>query len=111
MTLSPEQLDSYRRDGFLVVEGFVPAAACDRLRARMAELLEAFDPSGLATVFDTREQRYAQDEYFLGSGDEVRFFLEPGALDAEGRLGQAKELSVNKVGHALHDLDPVFDAF
>lgn len=111
MTLTPEQLDRYRRDGFLVVEGFAPAEACDRLRERVAELLEAFDPSGLATVFDTKDQRHAQDAYFLESGDEVRFFLEPGATDGEGRLRQAKGLSVNKVGHALHDLDPVFDAF
>lgn len=111
MRLTGGQLEAYRRDGFLVLEGFVPEAACDGLRARMAELLAAFDPSGLRTVFETREQRHAQDGYFLGSGDTIRFFLEPGALDEAGRLRQAKELSINKVGHALHDLDPVFDGF
>lgn len=111
MTLSPDQLARYRRDGFLVVEGFAPPEACDGLRGRMAELLAAFDPAELATVFDTTDQRHARDAYFLESGDKVRFFLEPGALDEAGRLRQAGELSVNKVGHALHDLDPVFDAF
>lgn len=111
MTLSPDQLARYRRDGFLVIDGFAPPEACDGLRRRMAELLAAFDPGGLATVFDTTDQRHARDAYFLESGDKVRFFLEPGALDEAGRLRQAEELSVNKVGHALHDLDPVFDAF
>jgi phytanoyl-CoA hydroxylase len=111
VTLSGEQIDRYRRDGFLVVEGFAPAEACDGLRARMAELLHGFDPAEVRTVFDTKAQRHGQDAYFLESGDKVRFFLEPGAMDEEGRLRQAKELSVNKVGHALHDLDPAFDAF
>lgn len=111
MGLSAEQIARYRQDGFLVIEGFVPEAACDRLRGRMAELLAGFDPGGVRTVFSTGDQRHAQEDWFLDSGDKIRFFLEPGALDAAGELRQPLPLSVNKVGHALHDLDPLFDAF
>ena len=91
--------------------GFVAEEACDRLRARMAELLAGFDPEGVRTVFATDDQRHAQDAWFLDSGDKIRFFFEPDAFDAAGGLRQAKELSINKVGHALHDLDPAFAAF
>jgi len=101
----------FERDGYLVLPGFVPQSQCDALRARMQEMLEAFEPAEVATVFSTRGQRHAQDRYFLESGDKVRFFFEEEAFAADGRLKQGKERSINKVGHALHDLEPVFERF
>jgi len=47
----------------------------------------------------------------LESGDKIRFFFEEEAFDDHGKLRQSKEKSINKVSHALHDLDPVFDTF
>lgn len=35
----------------------------------------------------------------------------PDFVDANGRLTRPKEVAVNKIGHALHDLDPMFEAF
>jgi len=102
---------AFERDGYLVLPGFVPTAACERLRGRMAELVEGFEPGAVTTVFSTTSKRHAQERYFLESGDKIRFFFEEEAFDQAGALRQSKARSINKVGHALHDLDPVFDAF
>jgi phytanoyl-CoA hydroxylase len=92
--------EAFERDGFVVIEGFVSAAECDALVARADELIASFLASPEArSIFSTREQTRTSDEYFLDSGDKVRFFFEE---DGE---------AINKVGHALHDLDPVFAAF
>ena len=109
--LTGRQLARYRSQGFLVLENFKTAEECDSLRERAARLVAEFDPSGYASVFSTREQTRTSDDYFLGSGDKIRFFFEEEAFDAEGRLRQSKERSINKIGHALHDLDPVFNGF
>ncbi|MBV9211101.1 MAG: phytanoyl-CoA dioxygenase family protein [Acidobacteria bacterium] len=109
--LTSQQLAAYQRDGFLVLEDFVRAEACDRLRERAGELVAEFDARGVVSVFSTKEQTRTSDDYFLGSGDKIRFFFEENAFDEDGNLRQSKERSINKIGHALHDLDAVFDGF
>ena len=109
--LSVRQLASYERDGFLVVEGVASEDECEALRARAGEIVAAFDPAEAISIFSTREQSRISDEYFMTSGDRIRLFFEEDAFTPEGGLKQAKEHSINKIGHALHDLDPVFDRF
>jgi phytanoyl-CoA hydroxylase len=109
--LSAEQRRRYGDEGVLVLPGFRDAAALAAVRARAAELVGTFEPSAQASVFDSADARRTADAWFLGSGDTVRCFLEPEALDAQGRLTVPKDRAVNKIGHALHDLDPVFERF
>ena len=111
MKLSPEQIAIYDRDGFLVLENFVDQSACHSLRGRAEELVGDFDPAGVVSIFSTHEQTRTSDDYFLDSGDKIRFFFEEHAFLPDGSLWQTKEQSINKIGHALHDLDPVFDSF
>jgi phytanoyl-CoA hydroxylase len=111
MKLTAQQLKDYEGDGFLVLENFVSPAACDELRNRAAQLVAGFELQGQASIFSTHEQTRTSDDYFLESGDKIRFFFEAGAFDEAGNLRQSMERSLNKIGHALHDLDPMFDSF
>jgi phytanoyl-CoA hydroxylase len=109
--LSDEMIAAYGRDGFLVLEDFATPEACALLRGRVEALVEAFDPEENRVAFSTSGQGHAAEDYFRGSGDKVRFFLEEGAVAADGGLDRPKARAVNKIGHALHDLDPIFAPF
>jgi phytanoyl-CoA hydroxylase len=110
------QVDSrastFETDGYLVIPGFTSAAEIAGLRARAEEIVEGFDPRTAGAVFTTRDDAKTKSEqYFLTSGTAVRCFFEEEAFDAAGALRQPKQLSINKIGHALHELDPVFAHF
>lgn len=110
--LSLAQQARYQDDGFLVLPGFKTAAEVAALRQRALAIVDAFDADAHRAIFSTSDQaRRAASRTFLDSAEGIQCFFEEEAFDADGRLRQAKALSINKIGHALHDLDPVFDAF
>lgn len=109
--LSTDQRAQFERDGYIVIPGFKSLEAIAALRRRAAEIVNEFDPNQNRTIFTTRNQVTATDDYFLRSDNTIRCFFEEEAFDADGNLRQDKSLSINKIGHALHDLDPVFENF
>ena len=109
--LTSEQVAHYERDGFLVLPDFVSTDACRALRERAAVILHDFDPDAHRSVFTTNEQTRHADAEFMASASTIHCFFEEEAFDDHGVLKQPKELSINKIGHALHDLDPVFSEF
>ena len=111
MGITRVQLERYQREGFLVLEDFVDANTCDSLRAQAEQLVRDFDPRIAISIFSTAQQNHLRDDYSLESGDNIRFFFEEDAFLPDGSLKQSKEQSINKIGHALHELDPVFSKF
>ena len=109
--LTSDMEADFRDAGVLILEDFVAAEDCQELREHVIRMIDAFDPSDVKHVFSAMEQTQLGDKYFEESGDKIRFFFESDAFDEKGELRQSKEDSLNKMGHAMHDLDSVFDAF
>ena len=109
--LSTDARDAYVRDGVIVIEAFVSAAQCDQLKQRAVELVAEHAPAATGTVFSTLDNRHAKDSYFEESANGIGVFFEEGAFDESGKLRVPLAEAVNKLGHAMHELDSVFNAF
>jgi phytanoyl-CoA hydroxylase len=109
--LSEQQLTDYQRDGFLILENFVSGKDCESLRQRALEIVRAEGPQAAKEIFTTMNQGKSQDQFFLESGSKICLFFEPKAFDDQGELIVSLEHAVNKISHALHDLDPAFSFF
>ncbi|XP_049751568.1 phytanoyl-CoA dioxygenase domain-containing protein 1 isoform X10 [Elephas maximus indicus] len=81
--LSPSQLQKFQEDGFLVLEGFLSADECVTMQERISEIVAKMDvPLHCRTEFSTQEEEQLKaqgsTDYFLSSGDKIRFFFEKG---------------------------------
>lgn len=132
--LTPEQLQSFNENGFLVIPSYLSSEEIQSLLSTTNDLLENFDLSTHPmTRFTTGDDdnngagdekaKHVGDDYFLTSGDKIRLFFEPDAVapanptttttsqgqqDRTPRLLKPKHLAINKIGHALHSKSPAF---
>ena len=104
-------LDQFNKDGFLILKDFYSEHQCDALMNRGKELVKKFNFDGHPSIFQTNEQVRTSDDYFLNSGSNISYFFEKNAFNNNGDLKNDLFHSLNKIGHALHDIDPVFEEF
>jgi phytanoyl-CoA hydroxylase len=107
--LTPEQVERYHRDGYLVIENFVSAEQCDMLKQRAIEMVEDRGAEAAKEIFSCTKR--PSDKFFLDSAVATTLFFEPKALDDSGALTVELDRAVNKIGHGMHDTDPVFSKF
>ena len=113
LPLTEEMISYWDKNGYLVIDQFYSSSECNNLMERANNLIKDFNPKSYIckSVFDTKNQKHAEDKYFLESGDKIHFFFESKAFDKKGNLSNSIEFVINKIGHALHDLDSEFYNF
>ena len=111
LPINNDMLNFWNENGYLIIENFKTEEECDSLIQRSKELIEEQDFFNQKSVFDTVSQSHNDDSYFLESGDKIRFFFEEKAVLNDENIKSNKQYIVNKIGHALHDLDDSFIQF
>ncbi len=113
--LTAEQKKQFEDNGYVVLPDFKSHTELAALKARANTIAAGHDFDASKDVFSTHAQRGPQADreqnYFLGSANEIRCFFEEKAFGADGALVQPLAQSINKIGHAMHDLDDVFSDF
>lgn len=108
--LTEEQIHAWDRNGYLLIPNALSKAEVNELLSESYKMLNEFSlDDHPMTRFSTGENSdHIGDDYFLTSGDKIRFFFEEDAFDSDGHLTKPKERSINKIGHYLHHLLPSF---
>jgi len=95
-----EIVKNFNENGIGLVKGFASKDECKVMIEKMKEIINNTDMK--EHIGEKFECSNARNNYFMTSGDKIRFFFDPNAYDKDGNLIDEPYKTLNKVGHALH---------
>lgn len=98
---------SFSTKGYLHLPSFIDPLDCLRLTLRMHELIERRCPKEKSEIFQAGTHQ-SKDEFFLASAKNISFFFDRHSLVNDTK---SNFYALNKVGHGLHRLCPVYKKF
>ncbi len=102
---------TFSDQGYLHLPQFIDPSEGQKLIMRMRDLVARSCPEHKDHLFQSGENSQSMDEYFLKSAKNISFFFDKNCPHSRFMSPKEKMAALNKVGHALHSLCPVFRKF
>jgi phytanoyl-CoA hydroxylase len=107
--IDKDKVQFFKDNGYAVLTNVFSEHTIENLKAEMNSLIQTQDPKKIGDIF--RAGMNFTSSYFLDSGDKINFFLEADSYDEKGNLKYDLKDCINKAGHGIHDVNPVFRDF
>lgn len=108
--LTSEQIEQFQTNGFLVISSFLSSAECSQLKDQAATIVHSFDLTSTLAAFE--KSQLSLEEYYLKNKQRICLFFEPSFFQQPDLIKiEKREHFVKKISYALHEDDPVFQAF
>lgn len=104
-----KHVEEYKKNGATLVENVLSSQEVDAMLDYTRTLVDKSDIFKNIVIFLGREDSRGSE--FLKTGDKTHFFFEEHAFDNKMNLTVPKEHVLNKIGHAMHDLDEFYQKF
>ena len=109
--LNEDQIKQYHDQGFVVLDQVFSQAELDLVKRQASNIVNNWQDEDRSHTFGTKDNDRSGNDFFLDSAETMSCFFEEEAFDESGEFVQDRSLCINKIGHALHELDPVFKRF